>query len=150
MENRKLYWKVLPGVALILLAMSLCLGVCNADAQTAGPGLEATYYNNKDLTAPKLSRTDGQIDFSWGKRSPSRRKAPDTFSARWITGNLGLLTREPAAADRLLPTDGSPATFWVTNPDNVVSNNVAAGSQGNGFWYALPEHPTGLSANAGI
>ncbi len=64
MENRKLYWKVLPSVALILLAMSLCLGVRNADAQTAGPGLEATYYNNKDLTAPKLSRTDGQIDFS--------------------------------------------------------------------------------------
>jgi cell surface hyaluronidase len=67
-----------------------------------------------------------------------------------ITGNLGLLTKEPAAADRLLPTDDSPATFWITNPDNVVRGNVAAGSQGMGFWYALPEHPTGLSANASI
>jgi hypothetical protein len=68
-----------------------------------------------------------------------------------ITGNLGLLTREPAAAaDRLLPTDDSPATFWITNPDNVVRGNVAASSRGMGFWYALPEHPTGRSANANV
>ena len=46
-------------------------------------GIQDTYYNNKDLTDPKLSRTDQQIKFSWGKRFPSRRIAPDTFSARW-------------------------------------------------------------------
>lgn len=58
-------------------------------------------------------------------------------------GNLGLGTRE--VDDGLLPTDENPATFWITNPDNVFRNNVAAGSDGFGFWYALPEHPTGLS-----
>ena len=67
-----------------------------------------------------------------------------------IENNFGLLTRRPVEADRLLPTDGSPATFWITNPDNVVRGNVAAGSQGTGFWYALPEHPTGLSANPNV
>jgi cell migration-inducing and hyaluronan-binding protein len=67
-----------------------------------------------------------------------------------ITDNLGLLTRRPADGERLLPTDSSPATFWITNPDNVIRGNVAAGSQGMGFWYALPEHPTGLSADANI
>lgn len=60
-----------------------------------------------------------------------------------ISGNLGLGTHE--VEDGLLPTDQRPATFWITNPDNVVKNNVAAGSDGFGFWYALPEHPTGLS-----
>jgi cell migration-inducing and hyaluronan-binding protein len=60
-----------------------------------------------------------------------------------ITGNLGLGTK--SLDNGLLPTDRNPATFWITNPDNIVRNNVAAGSDGFGFWYALPEHPTGLS-----
>lgn len=59
--------------------------------------------------------------------------------------NVGLLTRVPAAADRLLPSDVSAATFWITNPDNRYVGNRAAGSQGHGFWYALPAEPTGLS-----
>jgi G8 domain/PA14 domain len=67
-----------------------------------------------------------------------------------LEGNLGLVTRRPAEGQRLLPSDRSPATFWITNPDNTVRSNVAAGSQGTGFWYALPEHPTGLSTNANI
>ena len=65
-----------------------------------------------------------------------------------IAGNLGLGTR--GAENGLLPTDQRPATFWITNPDNIVKNNVAAGSDGFGFWYALPEHPTGLSEQADI
>jgi G8 domain len=65
-----------------------------------------------------------------------------------ITGNLGLGTR--ANENGLLPSDRSPATFWITNPDNTVSGNVAAGSDGFGFWYALPEHPTGLSDKPNI
>jgi PA14 domain len=88
MANRKLYWTVLPGIALILLAIVLAPGVRRTEAQVAAePGLRATSYNNRDLTAPKLRRTDPQINFSWGKRSPSRRIAPDTFSARW-TGQV--------------------------------------------------------------
>jgi cell surface hyaluronidase len=60
-----------------------------------------------------------------------------------IEGNLGLGTH--ATDDGLLPTDSRPATFWIANPDNVIKNNVAAGSDRMGFWYALPEHPTGPS-----
>jgi hypothetical protein len=67
-----------------------------------------------------------------------------------VTGNLGLTTRRPAEGERLLPSDGSPATFWITNPDNVVRNNVAAGSEGKGFWLAYPEHPTGLSTDPNV
>lgn len=65
-----------------------------------------------------------------------------------IEGNLGLLTRAPEEGQRVLPSDQTPATFWITNPDNVVRGNAAAGSEGSGFWYALPEHPTGLSRTA--
>jgi cell migration-inducing and hyaluronan-binding protein len=67
-----------------------------------------------------------------------------------FSGNLGVLTRVPPEGKRLLATDATPATFWMTNPDNTWRHNVAAGSEGYGFWLALPEHPTGLSTNAGI
>jgi cell surface hyaluronidase len=62
-----------------------------------------------------------------------------------IVGNLGFNSRVPAEADRLLDSDSRPATFWITNPDNTVRKNTAAGSKGFGFWYALPKAPTGLS-----
>ena len=60
-------------------------------------------------------------------------------------GNLGLATRRPAAGEQVLPSDVDPATFWITNPDNTYRRNVAAGSSGFGFWFALPAAPTGLS-----
>ncbi len=61
-------------------------------------------------------------------------------------GNLGILTMRPTEENRLLPSDDSPATYWITNPANEFTGNVAAGSEAFGFWIALPEHPTGLSA----
>ncbi len=78
-----------------------------------------------------------------------------------LKNNLGFMTRctleknkygdqrgcyELSAADVLLPTDTEPATYWITNPANTMIGNVAAGSDSFGFWFALPEHPTGPSA----
>ncbi|MEO7987772.1 MAG: G8 domain-containing protein [Gemmatimonadales bacterium] len=62
-----------------------------------------------------------------------------------IAGNLGLGTKTTADGEGVLPTDTRAATFWITNPDNMIRDNVAAGSQGFGFWFALPATPTGLS-----
>ncbi|MBA2291449.1 MAG: transmembrane domain-containing protein [Gemmatimonadales bacterium] len=66
-------------------------------------------------------------------------------SGNTIDRNLGLVARVPSAAVRLLASDATPSTFWITNPDNIVTGNAAAGSVGFGFWYALPAAPTGLS-----
>lgn len=66
-------------------------------------------------------------------------------SGNVLERNLGLVSRTPAVADRILPSDATPATFWITNPANRFVANVAAGSTGHGFWYALPLSPTGLS-----
>ena len=51
--------------------------------------------------------------------------------------NIGFLTRSASAHDEILPSDLKPATFWITNPNNVVRANIAAGSDGMGFWYNL-------------
>jgi hypothetical protein len=43
----------------------------------------------------------------------------------------------------LIPSDNTVSSFWITNPDNVYRDNVAAGSDATGFWLAFPEHPMG-------
>src|SRR5688572_2147879 len=43
----------------------------------------------------------------------------------------------------LIPSDNTVSTFWITNPDNIYRDNVAAGSDAIGFWLAFPEHPIG-------
>src|SRR3954471_24188223 len=52
-------------------------------------------------------------------------------------------TNGQQSKDVLLPSDNTVATFWITNPDNTYRDNVAAGSDANGFWMSLPEHPNG-------
>src|SRR6516225_5632423 len=55
-----------------------------------------------------------------------------------------------ASKDVLLPSDNTVATYWITNPDNTFRDNVAAGSDSNGFWMSLPEHPQGKFEGTGI
>jgi len=56
---------------------------------------------------------------------------------------LNFKTTGQDADDILIPSDNTASTFWITNPDNVYRDNVAAGSDATGFWFAFPEHPTG-------
>ncbi len=50
-------------------------------------GLLAEYYNGKDLTGTKITRTDATVNFNWGGGSPHPALGSDTFSARW-TGQV--------------------------------------------------------------
>jgi cell migration-inducing and hyaluronan-binding protein len=52
-------------------------------------------------------------------------------------------TNGQASEDVLIPSDNTASTFWITNPDNIYIDNVAAGSDATGFWMSLAEHPTG-------
>ncbi len=54
------------------------------------------------------------------------------------------------AKDVLIPSDNTASTFWITNPDNIYVDNVAAGSEATGFWFALPQHPTGAFAGTDV
>ncbi len=64
-----------------------------------------------------------------------------------ITGNLMVKAEKPTEAQRLLPSETQPAAYWIANPDNDVSNNVAASSSGMGYWLAFPMKPFGSSSN---
>ncbi len=59
--------------------------------------------------------------------------------------NLAILVRDAAPATAVTPSDTKASGFWITNPDNTLRGNVAAGIGFAGFWLAFPEHPLGPS-----
>jgi cell surface hyaluronidase len=77
-------------------------------------------------------------------------------------GNLGIWGRKPPVPDppplegqlpletdyRAALASSGPATFWISNPDNTVINNVAAGGLGSAFWYHTMPTVTGASVLA--
>lgn len=63
-----------------------------------------------------------------------------------FVGNLGSLTMR---AMSLLESDQTPSTYWITNPDNVFEDNIAAGGDAFGFWINLPRHPGGFLSFTG-
>lgn len=72
-----------------------------------------------------------------------------------IRKNVVLLTKRPAPGEEVTPSDNSlnevqnrtPASFWITNPNNIFEDNVAAGTHGTGFWFIMPTAPVGPSRN---
>ncbi len=52
-------------------------------------------------------------------------------------------TRGQSSPHVLIPSDNTVSTFWITHPDNIYRDNVAAGSDQIGFWFAIPTHPIG-------
>ncbi|XP_060084827.1 fibrocystin-L-like, partial [Ylistrum balloti] len=59
-----------------------------------------------------------------------------------IQYNLAVFVRESSS---LLNDDVTPASFWITNPNNTLQHNHAAGGSHFGFWYRMHDHPEGPS-----
>ncbi len=73
---------------------------------------------------PTNLAANGELDYTYENRMAYRQ-------ASW------------SGEHTLLPSDNTVASYWITNPDNIFIENVAAGSDENGFWLSLPEHPQG-------
>jgi beta-glucosidase len=72
-------------------------------ATALGGGVSGEYFDNITLAgAPKLTRTDRQIDFRWTLNSPGRGIPFDWYSARWA----GTITA-PASGVRRLAVEGN-------------------------------------------
>lgn len=50
----------------------------------------------------------------------------------------------------MLQTDITVATYWITNPQNIVRRNRSGGSEWYGFWYEIKTNPDGPSATSDI
>src|SRR5208337_5051180 len=77
------------------------------------------------------------------KCHPDAPCVPTNLAPFGSEGGKNFNTDGQNAKDILIPSDNTASTFWITNPDNIYRDNVAAGSDATGFWFALPEHPTG-------
>jgi hypothetical protein len=72
-----------------------------------------------------------------------------------IRNNLVLHVNSPKQTDALLKHDlpdfrGGVTGYWIANPDNTIEDNVAADSEGSGFWYSFPSQGWGNSTNVNI
>nr|XP_058131903.1 fibrocystin-L isoform X2 [Dasypus novemcinctus] len=61
--------------------------------------------------------------------------------------NLAVFVQQSTS---LLSDDVTPAAFWVTNPNNTIRHNAAAGGTHFGFWYRMNNHPDGPSYDRNI
>ncbi len=82
-----------------------------------GTGLTGQYFDNSDFTAPKITRTDGTINFDWGYGSPDASIGVDTFSARWT----GQVQPQYSQAYTFYTTSDDGIRLWVNN--QLIINN---------------------------
>ncbi|KAM7384668.1 hypothetical protein PAMA_011835 [Pampus argenteus] len=61
--------------------------------------------------------------------------------------NLAVFVKQSTS---LLNDDVTPAAYWVTNPNNIIRHNAAAGGTHFGFWYRMHDHPDGPSFDKNI
>jgi glucose/arabinose dehydrogenase len=76
-----------------------------------GNGLKAEYYDNKDFTNLKQTRTDPTVNFNWGRSSPDPSIGADTFSARWT----GQLEAKYSENYNFYTTSDDGVRLWVNN-----------------------------------
>lgn len=62
-----------------------------------------------------------------------------------ILGNLVLVNALPATPPESPVGEHDPANFAIRNPRNTITGNVAAGSQGAGFYFKLAREATPVS-----
>jgi hypothetical protein len=75
---------------------------------------------------------------------------PTNLAPFGATAGTNFNTTGQDSKEILIPSDNTVSAFWITNPDNTYRDNVAAGSDSTGFWFAFPEHPTGAFEGADI
>jgi hypothetical protein len=84
--------------------------------------LTGQYYDNVDFTNLKTTRTDAQVDFTWGTGSPATGVSPGTYSVRW-TGSVQAQYSEMYTF-YVLGADGY--RLWINN--QLVLNNFVTQS----------------------
>ena len=82
-----------------------------------GNGLKGEYYNNKNLTDLKFSRTDETINKYWDYYSPDSKIDRETYSIRW-TGQIQPLYSEEYT---FFTTSDDGVRLWV-NGSKLIDN----------------------------
>lgn len=68
-------------------------------------------------------------------------------TGNFVRYNLAIFVKPSSST---LNVDITPAAYWVTNANNTVSHNAAAGGSHFGFWYQFFIHPEGPNYDPNI
>jgi glucose/arabinose dehydrogenase len=82
-----------------------------SETAATGGGLKGEYYDNVDLTALKLTRTDATVNFDWASGSPAASIGIDTFSVRWS----GTVTPQYSQAFTFYTSSDDGVRLWLNN-----------------------------------
>ncbi|MEH2391723.1 MAG: PA14 domain-containing protein [Nostoc sp.] len=91
----------------------------NVNTPANGNGLQAEYYDNKDFTNLKVTRTDPTVNFNWGQGSPNPSIGADTFSARWT----GQVQAKYSETYKFYTTADDGVRLWV-NGQQIINQFV--------------------------
>ena len=72
-------------------------------------GVQATYFDNRDLTGSTLTRVEPRIDTDYGTGSPSPNLGADQFSVRWT----GRVLADRAETYRFYTQTDDGARLWI-------------------------------------
>ncbi|TRY58761.1 hypothetical protein DNTS_034591 [Danionella cerebrum] len=61
--------------------------------------------------------------------------------------NLAVFVKQSTSLEN---DDVTPAAYWITNPNNTIRHNAAAGGTHFGFWYHMPENSEGASYDSNV
>jgi hypothetical protein len=103
-------WWTPPGGGAAAAKQAVPAAVLRPGGSGGGPGLRAEYFKGTDLKEPWGERTDPQVDFAWGTRSP-------------IAGGTG-----GATALQIALTDGVWQAEWLdTTSGEIVRRTRVTG-----------------------
>jgi hypothetical protein len=105
-------------------------GIEHSNEYVRNLAIQTKCHTTKPCVPTNLAAS-GEVSYAYEDRAAGRQ-----------SGQLAVANNDPGA-QVLLPSDNTVASFWITNPNNIYRDNVAAGSDENGFWMSLPEHPNG-------
>lgn len=80
-----------------------------ATFRTPQHGLLATYFDDRNLSQPALTRVDPNVDFHWGQGSPAPGIGRDTFSVRWT----GKVEAQVTGPHTFLVRADNGARLWI-------------------------------------
>ena len=81
-------------------------------AGAGGTGLQAQYFAGTELAgAPKLTRTDANVNFNWNAQGPDAQVGRTDFSARWT----GVLTAPVSGRATLALVGDDGVRMWVND-----------------------------------
>ncbi len=101
------------GLSTIVFLTAACVAPEDADdptiyAAAGANGLAATYFDNINLTVPRVERVDAVVNFDWGRGAPVG-VAANTFSARWV----GFVEPRYSETYRFYVRSDDGARLWV-------------------------------------